>query len=188
MYLYLGVRTGRRKWYALSGIAGVVYVVGFALAASGPTNSSTVTTDVGATLVLTVWIGGLVHAAIIWALKLDTPSDPELADERERERQRAFGRRMLATDPATARRLGIGRPDLPGSNDCHLMDFNHVPEECLAGVGGISPEMAGLIVATRQHVGPFSSINDMGLVLDLPPQAVDHLQAVAVFLPDSISC
>jgi hypothetical protein len=44
--------------------------------------------------------------------------------------------------------------------------------------------MAGLIVATRQHVGSFSSLNDMGLVLDLPPQAVDHLRAVAVFHPD----
>lgn len=184
MYLYLGARTGRRRWYALSLVAGVAYVVGFVLAAKGPTNSSTVASDVGVTLLLTVWIGGLLHAAVIWALKLDTISDPGITAERERERHRTFGRRMLATDPATARRLGVGRPDLPGSNDCFLVDFNHVPEEFLAGVGGLSPEMAGLIVATRQHAGPFSSLNDMGLVLDLPPQEIDHLQAVAVFLPD----
>jgi hypothetical protein len=119
MYLYLGVHTGRRKWYALSAVAGVAYVVGFALATSGPTNSSTVAPDIGATLLLTVWIGGMVHAAVIWALKLDIVSDPGIADEHERERQRSFGRRMLATDSATARRLGIGRPDLPGANDCH---------------------------------------------------------------------
>ena len=50
---------------------------------------------------------------------------------------------MLATDPATARRLGIGRPDLPGSNDCHLIDFNHVPEECLAGAGASAPRWQG---------------------------------------------
>jgi hypothetical protein len=113
MYLYLGVRTGRRKWYALSAVAGVAYVVGFALAASGPTNSSTVATDVGATLLLAVWIGGMAHAAVIWALKLDTVSDPGVADERERERQRVFGRRMLATDPATARRAAPEHPGRP---------------------------------------------------------------------------
>jgi hypothetical protein len=38
---------------------------------------------------------------------------------------RAEGRRLLASKPALAREVGVGRPDLSGASDYGLIDVNH---------------------------------------------------------------
>jgi DNA uptake protein ComE-like DNA-binding protein len=49
---------------------------------------------------------------------------------------------------------------------------------------GIAADLAGRIVAGREQAGGFSSAEDLGVLLDLPPATVDKLRDQAVFLKD----
>lgn len=184
MYLYLGLRTGGRKWFTLAAVVGAAMILGFIFTAQGNQNSNSTINNIGVAMILGVWIGGIAHATVIWSLKLDGISDALAAAERERNDRRAYGRRLLSKQAAFARELGGGRPDLPEADHCFLVDFNHVPEQTLAGLQWVGPELAHRIVQYRQDVGPFSSLDDMDVTLDLPPALTDDLKNVAVFLPD----
>ena len=50
-----------------------------------------------------------------------------MAAARTRIERRATGRHMLASQPALAHEVGIGRPDIPGADDYGLIDVNHCP-------------------------------------------------------------
>jgi hypothetical protein len=72
-----------------------------------------------------------------------------------RRELRRQAREHAAEDPALARELRIGRPDLPRQyDDGGLIDVNHVPAPALTMLSGVTPEIAERIVSIRDHVGP----------------------------------
>ena len=181
MYLYLGLHTGNRRYLLLSAVSGVAMIIGFTLA-GWSNNDNDLKGTVGAALILSVWIGGFVHAIVIWATGLDGVRDPAAVVARERNQRRQYGRRLLMSQPRIATELGVGRPDIPGSDHCFLVDFNHASEATLSTVRGITPAIAHQIVEYREAAGDFSSANDLVVTLDLPPSLSDRLHEVAVFV------
>ena len=148
-----------------------------------PNNSTA--TDIGAVAALIAWIGGTAHAAAIRgnAARRIRPSDgTQLEAARQRIERRAEGRRLAARDPCLAREVGVARPDLPGADDFGLVDVNHMSQEALRRLLGITPEIARRIAETRESVGYFKSAEDLGISLDLSPSLVDDIREYAVFL------
>jgi DNA uptake protein ComE-like DNA-binding protein len=72
----------------------------------------------------------------------------------------------------------------PGADDYGLVDVNHCPANALTRLPGINEELAARIVTERAQAGGFSSVEDLGVLLDLPPSTVDGLRDTAVFLND----
>jgi DNA uptake protein ComE-like DNA-binding protein len=77
----------------------------------------------------------------------------------------------------------VGRPDLPGAYDGGLVDVNHAPVEIIATLPGFDRELARRALAAREQVDGFSSLEDLGTVLDLPGDQVEDLRHHVVFLP-----
>jgi len=77
----------------------------------------------------------------------------------------------------------VGRPDIPGGDDYGLVDVNHVSPAALATLPGITDELVSRITDMRAQVGGFASVDDLGLVLDLPPDVIDQLRDTTIFMP-----
>lgn len=181
-FLYLGIRSRRRRWLAWAAVyAGLLVLWGFM---DAPANPSSLRLGIGALAALFAWLGGTAHAAAV----RKSARRPALSAEhagleaaRERIRRREEGRRIAARDPRLAREAGVGRPDLPGADDYGLVDVNHASPQALGGLPGITPEIARRISETRESVG-FTSAEDLGVCLDLSPQLVDEISEYTVFL------
>jgi hypothetical protein len=88
---------------------------------------------------------------------------------RER-RERA--REIIASDPALARELRIGRPDLPRQfDDGGLVDVNYVPAPVLVDRLGLSQE-AARVAEARARLGRFSSPAELAVYAELPDASV----------------
>lgn len=111
------------------------------------------------------------------------PSDRRLARAHERLADRERARKLAREDPRLALEAGVGRPDLPGSLHGGLIDVNNAPPEVIATLPGVDPRLAARIVAAREQIEGFSSVEDLGSVLDLPAADVEHLRDHAVCLP-----
>jgi hypothetical protein len=98
-------------------------------------------------------------------------ADPAVAQVLERRAKRQAARELIAKDPAMARELGIGRPDLHlGYDDGGLVDVNAATAESLAQVCGIAPARAGQIIAAREaRGGTYFSIGEVLMDVALPP-------------------
>lgn len=182
-FLYLGIRTRRRRWLAWAAVyAGLLVLWGFM---DAPANPSSLQASIGALAALVAWLGGTAHAAAVRKTAGRPTRAPEhagLEAARERIRRREEGRRLAERDPRLAREAGVGRPDLPGADDYGLFDVNHASQQALCGLPGITPELARRIVETRESVGFFQSAEDLGVCLDLSPQLVDEISEYTVFL------
>lgn len=97
------------------------------------------------------------------------------------ERERA--QRLAREDPKLAREIGVGRPDVPDDEPMGVVDVNHASRAAIEALSGVDPSLASRIVSVREHVDGFSSVDDMALLLDLPPQLVEQLRERAVCLP-----
>lgn len=166
--------------------AAVVYaaVTAFALwATQQPDNSAA--DNAGGVVLIALMIAGTAHALIVARQQPRRPSAAEIAIAREREnaKTRESLRRLVRTDPAAARRIGIGRPDRKGATHGGLVDLNHAPDTAIARLAEIAPEHAARIVELREELGGFGSVEDVGVAADLPPADVERLRDYAVFLP-----
>ncbi len=182
---YIGIRARRRRWRAWA----AVYAATLAgwLVLDTPAHPGSTARGAGAALWLVTWIGGGVHALVVSndaVRRMHGSEDPRVAAAEARIERRAEGQRLLASQPALARELGVGRPDVPGADDYGLVDVNHVPVAILTGLPGITGDLAARIVAERAPVGGFSSADDLGVVLDLPAGTVDALRPLTVFVKD----
>jgi DNA uptake protein ComE-like DNA-binding protein len=142
---------------------------------------------VGAGLALLTWIGGGIHAIAVSndaGRRIQSRADPTLEAAKTRIERRARGRRLLATQPALAKEVGVGRPDVPGADDYGLIDVNHCPAATLARLPGMTLALARRTVRERVPAGGFSSVEDLGMLLDLPPGTVDQMRDTAIFVPD----
>lgn len=181
-FLYIGIRGRRGQWLAWAGVYAAT-LAGW-LVVDTPANPSNAAMGIGAVLALGTWIGGGVHAAAISntaVRRIAGRNDPAVTAARERMERRAEGRRLAASQPALAKELGIGRPDVPGSDDYGLVDVNHASEQALARLPGVTESLAARIVDARTQSGGFSSAEDLGLLLDLPPSAVDQIRDMVIF-------
>src|SRR5450755_2513743 len=87
-----------------------------------------------------------------------------------------------ADNPALARDLKIGRPDLPRSYDGGgLVDVNHVPAEALVGCLSLTPQQAEAVIAARGQPGRFSSPEEMSAYANLPPACLDTVGDLIIF-------
>jgi len=103
---------------------------------------------------------------------------------RRRRALRRQARGLARTDPALARELRIGRPDLPRHyDDGGLVDVNHAPVEALRHLPGITRELAERIDRVRTDVGTFVSAEELSATAGLPPALTPELAEFALFLP-----
>ena len=79
--------------------------------------------------------------------------------------------------------MGIARHDRGRADDGGLIDVNHVPMAVLTRLPGVDRALARRIARTRREIRGFSSLEDMGTVLDLPPDLVEDMRERAIFVP-----
>jgi DNA uptake protein ComE-like DNA-binding protein len=109
----------------------------------------------------------------------------ETAEDRaqDRIRQRERCRKLGSQNPQLAAELGVGRPDLDTEyDDGGLVDVNHVPEPYLTSLPGIDAGLAHRIIVLRDSIGGFDSLDDMEVLLDLPPQHLESARDRTVFV------
>ena len=115
--------------------------------------------------------------------------EPAVAAVLERRHRRASARQLAASDPALARELGIGRPDLRrGYDDGGLVELNTAPPLVLATVLELAPDQVRQITALRGPGGSaLASVEDLFAYADLPYLVWDHIREHAVVLVPHIS-
>jgi hypothetical protein len=101
---------------------------------------------------------------------------------------RAQARWIAATDPARAREIGIGRPDLPHDfDDGGLVDVNHVPGYELSRLRGLSSDLAHRIVLDRHQHGPYQRVEDLVVRGLLTPAQLHRLGSRLVCVPGGLN-
>ena len=95
-------------------------------------------------------------------------SDPAVAAALTARQRRDQARALAERDPALARELSIGRPDLPREfDDGGLVDVNRVPASVLVDRLGLSALEAGRVAQTRDHLGGFSGPAELAVYAEL---------------------
>ena len=101
---------------------------------------------------------------------------------KNRMERRKDARRLAESDPALARDLGIGRPDLPRDyDDGGLVDVNHVPGAVLAEHLGLSQAEVADVLAARDKLGRFANTDELGAYTSMAPDRVDELRDLMIF-------
>jgi hypothetical protein len=124
-------------------------------------------------------VAATAHAFVLRPRVFPAPGagDPAVAAALEARERRGRARAMLASDPALARELRIGRPDLPRQfEDGGLVDVNHVPAQVLVDRLGLTPEEAGRVVEARAQLGRYSSPAELAVYAELPDAAVEAVR------------
>jgi len=105
-----------------------------------------------------------------------------VAQARDRIERRREARHLVATNPALARDLMIGRPDLPRQyDDGGLVDVNHVPAAVLAAGLGLAPGEVADVLAARDRLGRFTSADELCAYTQLSPDRIDELRDLMIF-------
>ena len=105
-----------------------------------------------------------------------------VAQARDRIEHRKEARHLVAINPALARDLMIGLPDLTRQyDDGGLVDVNHVPGAALmSGLGLTEDEMRDVLTA-RRDLGRFTNADELGAYTQLSPDRVDGLRDLMIF-------
>ncbi len=184
-FVYIGIRARRPRWLAWAAVYAAMLVAYLVIDTTA--QHSNAAAAAAAAIGLLAWIGGGAHAFAISddaVRRIRGRTDPALDAARMRIERRAEGRKLLAKQPVLAKEIGLGRPDIPGADDYGLVDVNHASPEALARMPGITDQIARQIVGKRAQAGGFSSVEDLGLVLDLAPGIVEQVRDTAIFIPD----
>ncbi|RKS79559.1 DNA-binding SARP family transcriptional activator [Actinomadura pelletieri DSM 43383] len=184
LFAYVAVRRRSRSL----GLTALAYLVaaGFFFGAALVTNPDKTTWwDVPImTTLLVVTLGGSLHLALLTADPW--PSGTPVLDVQQIERRvrREQARSLVAHDPMVARRLRIGRPDLPRTfDDGGLVDVNSAPEHLLVSLPELDAHHAKLIVLARTAHGPLASVDDLAVRGILPYAAVHALRETLIAVP-----
>ncbi|WP_158581346.1 BTAD domain-containing putative transcriptional regulator [Actinomadura spongiicola] len=184
LFAYFAARR-RSLWLglvALAYLAAAGFFFGGALA-SNPDETTWWDLPILLTL-LAVTLGGSVHLAVLTADPW--PGGTAVLDVQQIERRvrREQARSLVAHDPAVARRLRVGRPDLPRTfDDGGLIDVNSAPEHLLASLPELDAHQAKLIVLARTAHGPLASVDDLAVGGILPYAAVHALRETLIAVP-----
>lgn len=109
-------------------------------------------------------------------------ADPAVAAALASRSRREEARALIARDPALARDLRIGRPDLPRQyDDGGLVDINTAPASVIAHCCGLDERAARQIERARsQHSLPFQSVDELLVFAELDVRAWDLIRERAV--------
>lgn len=184
-FLYVGIAYRRAAWLIASASYAAVFVASLVLLEAHHGEHSGIRAFAGF-LALAVWIGGFAHAMAIrrhvseprWAT-----GNPALDAATERLAERRAAQELALRDPALARELGVGRPDIAGAHPRGVVDINNVGADAIVYTAAVSREVADHIIAARDRVGCFSSVDDIGSVAGLHPWDVERLKLYCVCLP-----
>ena len=181
------MRQRRRDWAVFAGylIAVIAVVV---LVSAGQADRALGTAGGGLILILM----GLGTAHSLVALRPGAVAAPAVTGQpsqqailqtaKARMHERAEARKLAADNPALARDLKIGRPDLPGGyDDGGLVDVNHVPAGALVACLSLTPPQAEAVVAARGQLGRFGSVEEMSTYANLPPACLDNVGDLIIF-------
>ena len=183
--IYAGVKARQRGWILLGIFWSAVVLAGFiksSLSHSGQSGND----DLAGFLIIIGWVGAIATSFVIrgsYERQMASPFEvaTEAGEARLQERRRA--QLTARENPSLAREIGVGRPDEPGAFDAGLVDVNNAPASALVRLPGIDDGLATRIVEARAQTDGFSSLEDMGTVLDLPGDLVERLRDHVVFLP-----
>ncbi|MFI0405400.1 ComEA family DNA-binding protein [Actinomadura sp. 3N508] len=184
-FLYAAIRRGSWNLGATAagygaGTAGVITLLQL---------DNVILTVLGTFIAILLWISGTAHAFAVRSsvFPREVPRNRlnehaiEFAKYRRSLREQA--RALAAEDPALARELRIGRPDVPRTyDDGGLVDVNHVPAEILAALPGMTPELAERVVRHREEHGGFVSVEEMAVDVDIPPDVLPEMADFTIFL------
>ncbi len=178
--IYAGVRARRWFWWFLGIVWSLLTVVGWVMASGKGTDA------LAGGLIIIGWVGAIATSFTIrhrYEEVLDSSLETALqrAERRLAERDRA--RRLARDRPALALEMGIGRPDKPGAHDAGLVDVNNASGAALTKLPGVDDALATKIVESRAEVKGFTSVEDLGIALDLDATLVEDLRDRVVFLP-----
>jgi len=175
-----GVRLGRASWVRWGALWSVVALAGWAAAAINHGGAG------AGLLIMLGWVGAFATALAIRPDYVRASASSFARDRAEAERrleERREAQRMALEEPALAVELGIGRPDRPGARHAGVVDVNNAGVGALLELPGIDDGLATRIVELRAEVNGFSSVDDLGVLLDLDGHAVERLRDRVVFLP-----
>lgn len=183
--IYAGVRARVTTWILLGILWSAIVVAGF-VANSVSTSGHSGNDDFAGFLLIVGWVGSIATSFAIRAsyerrmgsalLQATEAGEMRLHDRRE-------AMRLAQQNPALALEIGVGRPDKPGAADAGLVDVNNASAAALLKLPGVGDDLATHIIETRGTVGGFSSLEDMGLAMDLDGGTVEGLRGNVVFLP-----
>ena len=180
--IYAGVKAREPKWIALGALWTAMIVVAL-LVSSGHGHGDD---GIVGALAIIAWVGGIATSFSIrgaYERQIGSPvlRAAEVGEQRLRDRQQA--QRIARENPALAKEMGIGRPDVTGAADAGLVDVNNVSVTALLQLARVDGDLATQIIETREKLNGFSSLEDMGTAMDLPGDVVEALRDRVVFLP-----
>jgi hypothetical protein len=153
----------------------------------GSSGNETISTIGGMTVMAVIVVGCLQLRSLrreVYAASPVIPAsaEPAVARALAARRRREEARKMWQEDPALARELGIGRPDLRrGFDDGGLVDLNSAPTAVVAHAAGIEPMYAEAIGAARAaRGGSYFNLGEVFVDVDLPPHVQTALTDRAV--------
>lgn len=182
-FAHAAAKLRNQRLWLVAAVYGVVTVGLF-----GPLADASNTSDLGAALFTTAWfaliVGSTMHALVLRRRVFSPPAvQPAMATALADRERRQQARAIVAGDPALARELRIGRPDLPRQfNDGGLVDVNHVPNQVLVEWLGLSPVEADQVVEARERLGGFSSAAELCAFTEIPDATIDPVQERLLFL------
>ena len=182
-FAYAGVKAKKPAWVA-AGVGYLVLVAAAIVVTSLDEDIDGPEDDIGYLTMFLVWGGGVAHALAIrkaYLRRMQLLEDPALTRAREARERQAYARELAQRDPALAREAHIGLSG--GFDEGGVVDVNHAPVADRADLPGIDAATARRIVAVRDGVGGFSSLEDLGLTMDLPGDVVERLRGRVVCLP-----
>ena len=183
--VYAGARARKRSWVAF-GLVYLALIWGGTIVAGVDSLEDTTVEDVSVGIWLFSWFATLVHALVIRRPYLDRMAmldDPRFVRAERRLFERTTALEVATEDPARAKALGVGRPDVPDALHGDVVDVNHASADALALLPGFDRRLAERAVLIRDEINGFESIDDLSLFLDLPPDEVELLRRRAVCLP-----
>ena len=180
--IYAGARVHNRRWTTIGAVWSLIAVIGWVVAIASNGGGA------GGLLIILGWAGA---AATSFAIRdryremLGSPFETAVLGAEGRLAERDRARKLARERPALALEMGIGRPDLPNAQSAGLVDVNNAPAGVIARLPGLDDALAQQIVRAREDTHGFSSVEDLGVALDLDGNLVEDLRDCVVFLPRS---
>lgn len=199
-FLHAAIRLKTAKARRLALIFGGLDLLVYVLLALTPQNNQGQVTDspistIGGLLAAGIIIGGCIaltplRRMVYGGMPVEEPSqqlsaDPAINAVLVARARRDEARSLAAADPLLARELCVGRPDLARSyDDGGLVDLNSAPAEVIAGLCGVSSDVAATVVAVRDRRGvPFANVDELFVMADIPVDVWDRIRDRAVLIP-----
>jgi hypothetical protein len=183
-FAYAARHAGIGRWHLYAGLYLVLAAGGFVLAST--TDPDSTESSIGGSLLLVPWIVGVCHSFIVrgeYLKRVRSPERHHLTAARSRLQRRDDARELVERDARLAREMGIGRPDRDPQAAAGLVDMNSAPAAIIARLPGVDDTLADQIVSVRQDLDGFSSVEDLGMTLNLSADLVEDLREWVVFLP-----